>query len=66
MRLRSPFLAFVGLLVLGMAAVELLQGNLTVTDAAVRVGVVTAALVGVDRLLLPLAGALLTGRSEQD
>lgn len=52
---RSPLLGLVGLIALGLVAVKLLQGDLTVTAAAYRIGILTVALVFTDRLLLPLA-----------
>lgn len=60
MGLRTPFLGFLGLVVLGLVAAQLVQGEITVTAAATRVGIVAAVLVGVERFVLPLARTLIT------
>jgi hypothetical protein len=62
-RVRSPWLAVVGLLVVAVVALGLLRGSLGVTDAALRLAVAVAALVAVERLLLPLAAALVGQRT---
>ncbi len=62
MRLNTPALGVVGLLVVGVVAIALLQGRLTITEAAVRVGAAVHALMLVDRLLLPLARGLVGER----
>lgn len=55
---RNPVLAFVGLLAVGLVASKLWTGDLGVTQAAVRVAVVTAGLVIAERFFLPLARSL--------
>ena len=56
---RNPWLALVGLISVGLVAVKLYGGDLTVWEGAVRVGTVTVALVLTERILLPLAKGLL-------
>ena len=51
-----------GLLFVGAVAVELLRDRLTVSDAALRVGAAFVVLLLVDRLLLPVAQALVGER----
>ncbi len=58
MRVQSPVLALVGLFAIGVVALDLLQGGLTVAQAGGRAAVVLGVLVVVDRLLLPLARML--------
>ena len=67
MRVQSPVLALVGLLALGVVALDLLQGGLTVAQAGTRAAVVLGVLVVVDRLVLPLARMLVgaPARAEQ-
>lgn len=60
LKVSSPLLAFVGLLVVGIVAMALVQGEITVTAAATRVAVVAVALSVADRYLLPLARTLVT------
>lgn len=57
---RSRALAVVGLLGVGLVGVKLWTGDLAVTQAGARVAVLTAALVGTERVLVPLARALVT------
>ncbi|MGB8650442.1 MAG: hypothetical protein WCD35_07245 [Mycobacteriales bacterium] len=66
MRLRTPFLGFLGLMVLGLVAVQLVKGDLSITDAALRVGVVAGALVAVERFLLPIAAALVSSSRRRE
>ena len=56
---RNPWLALVGLVTVGLVAVKLYTGDLTVWEGAMRVGTVTIALVVTERLLLPLAKGLM-------
>lgn len=58
MRLSSPGLALVGLLGIAVVALGLLNGTLTVAQAGGRAGVVLVVLVGVDRMVMPFARAL--------
>ena len=58
LRVTSPVLAFVGLVVLGLVALQLVQGEITVTAAATRVLIVTVCLAIVDKAVLPLARTL--------
>ena len=60
LRVKSQLLALVGLAVVGIVAVQLVQGALSVTAAATRVAVVAFALTVVDRYVLPLARTLVT------
>lgn len=60
MRLRSPLLGFVGLLVLGTIALSLVRGDLGLADAGERTGILFLVLLGVDRFLLPLVQQLIT------
>lgn len=60
MRLRTPFLGLLGLVAVGLVAVQLVQGSLSVTEAAVRVAVVAGVLALVERVALPLARALVS------
>ena len=62
-RVRSPWLGAVGLVVVAVVALGLVRGSLGVTDAALRLGVTIAVLVAVERLLLPVAAALVGHRS---
>lgn len=67
LKVRSPVLAFVGLAVVGIVALQLLQGAITVTAAATRVVIVTVCLAVVDVLVLPLARTLVgVGQPPQD
>lgn len=61
LKVRSPLLAFVGLCVVGLVAMQLVQGAITVTAAAERVLVVAVALSLVDRWVLPVAKAMVGG-----
>jgi hypothetical protein len=56
--LQSPVLGLLGLVALGLVAVKLYQGDLTITQAAGRIAVVAGVLVVTERLLLPLARSL--------
>lgn len=60
--LRTRTAALVGLVVLGVVGLGLVQGSLTVADAALRVGLAVVALVAAERVLLPLAVALVGQR----
>ena len=67
LRVKSPVLAFVGLVVVGLVALALVQGQITVTAAATRVVIVTVCLAVVDMFVLPLARTLIsTGQRPQD
>jgi hypothetical protein len=66
MRLKTPFLGLLGLLAVGLVAMQLVQGALTVTEAAVRIAVVAAALTVVERLVLPLARTLVSTGTPKD
>jgi hypothetical protein len=55
---RSPLLGLLGLVAVGLVAVQLYQGDLTITQAAVRLGILQVALLLTDRLLVPLAHGL--------
>lgn len=55
---RSPLLAVLGLVAVGLVAVKLLEGGLTLTQAATRLVVLQLVLLLADRLLLPLARGL--------
>lgn len=58
MKVRSPVLAAVGLLVVGIVALQLVQGQVTLTTAATRVAIVALCLGLADRFLVPLARSL--------
>lgn len=62
MRLRNPLLGVLGLLAVGAVALQLLTGRLALGQAALRVLVAVGVLVLVDRLLVPLARALVGQR----
>ena len=65
-KLRSPVLGLLGLIALGLVGVKLFQGDLSITQAATRVGVVAVGLLLTERLLLPLARSLvLSGRPRE-
>ncbi len=68
MGVTSPVLALVGLFAIGVVALDLLQGGLTVAQGGLRAAVVLGVLVVVDRLLLPLARMLVgaPARSPED
>ncbi len=57
-RLRTPTLGLLGLLAVGLVAMKLISGDLSVTQAAVRVGIVSTVLVVLERVGLPFARAL--------
>lgn len=57
---KHPLLAFVGLLALGLVGAKLWTGDLSVTQAGLRVGVLTGVLVVAERVLLPLARSLVS------
>ncbi|MDP3714493.1 MAG: hypothetical protein Q8R60_18670 [Mycobacteriales bacterium] len=65
LRLRSPWLAALGLLAVVVVSLGLVRGTLGVGDAALRLGAAVLALVAVERLVLPLA-ALLVGQRRTD
>jgi hypothetical protein len=64
-RVRSPWLAGLGLVLVAVVALGLLRSTLSVTDAALRLGVGVLVLVVVERLLLPLGAALVGGRRDE-
>ncbi len=66
MRLSSRPLGFVGLVAIGMVALGLLEGRLTVEQAGRRALVVLAVLVAVDRVVVPLARSLVGPRQEPE
>ena len=55
---KHPALGLVGLIAVGLVAVKLYQGDLSVTQAALRIAVVTGALLVTERFLLPIARTL--------
>lgn len=62
---RSPLLAVLGLVAVGLVAVKLVEGGLTLPQAATRLVVLQVVLLLADRLLLPLArGLAQTGRPQ--
>lgn len=65
LRVRSPWLAVLGLLAVVVVSLGLVRGTLGVGDAALRLGAAVLALVAVERLVLPLA-ALLVGQRRTD
>lgn len=66
MRLHTPLLGLLGLVALGLVAMKLVQGDLTITQAAARIGVVAVALLLTERLLLPVARSLvMSGRPRE-
>lgn len=62
LRLRSPWLAAVGLVAVVVVSLGMLRGTLGVDDAALRLVVAVVALVAVERVALPLAGLLIGQR----
>jgi hypothetical protein len=66
MKLRTPFLGFLGLIAIGLVAMQLLQGDLTVTAAATRIAIVALALTLIERIALPLARTLITTGQRAD
>jgi hypothetical protein len=62
LRLRSPWLAVVGLVAVVVVALGMLRGTLGVADASLRLGVALLALVAIERIALPLAGLLVGQR----
>ena len=67
MSLRSPLLGLIGLIAVGLVAMKLFTGDLDITQAAVRVGVVAAVLLLTERLLLPIAkGLVMSGRRPEE
>jgi hypothetical protein len=59
-KLRSPLLGLVGLVAVGIVAMQLIKGDLSITDAATRVAIVAVVLTLVERLALPIARTLIT------
>ena len=55
---KTPALALLGLIALGLVAAKLWTGDLSVSQAGLRIGVLTAALVVAERVLLPIAKSL--------
>ena len=66
MKLHTPLLGFIGLLAVGLVGMQLVQGGITVTDAAIRVGIVAAVLTVVERFALPIAKTLITTGLRKD
>ena len=66
MRLRSQALALLGLSALAIVAVLLLTGALSVEEAATRIAVVLVVLLVAERVLLPLARALVGPAKEPE
>lgn len=62
LRLRSPWLAVLGLVAVVVVALGMIRGTLGVGDASLRLGVALLALVAVERIALPLAGLLVGQR----
>ena len=52
---RSPLLGFLGLVAVGLVAYKMLQGDLTLTQGAVRAVIALVVVVLVERLVLPIA-----------
>ena len=52
---RSPILGFLGLVAIGLVAYKMLQGDLTLTQGAVRAVIALAVVVVVERLVIPIA-----------
>ena len=63
---KTPFLAFIGLLGVGLVATKLWTGDLGAAQAGLRIAVLTGALVVVERFLLPLAKGLVTTGNRDD
>lgn len=61
MRLRSPLLALVGLFALGAVGLRLLDGRLSVSEAAMRIVIVLVVLLVIERVVLPMCRALVGG-----
>jgi hypothetical protein len=57
---KNPALGLIGLIAVGLVAVKLYQGDLSVTQAAVRIGVLTGVLVLTERFLVPIARTLVS------
>jgi hypothetical protein len=57
---KHPLLAFVGLLALGLVGAKLWTGDLSVSQAGLRVGILTGVLVLAERVLLPVARSLVS------
>jgi hypothetical protein len=57
---KTPALAMIGLIGVGLVAVKLWTGDLGVAQAGLRVGVLTAALIVAEKFFLPLAKSLVT------
>lgn len=66
MTLRSRSLAVVGLLVVGYVALDLVRRRLGIGEAALRVVLVVLLLALADRVLVPLAQALVGDRRPPD
>ncbi|MCW2599363.1 MAG: hypothetical protein JWM02_1192 [Frankiales bacterium] len=66
MRLRTPFLGFLGLLAVGVVALQMFEGRLSVSDAAIRIGIVAAALTAVEKVAMPLARSLIATGTRRD
>jgi len=63
---KTPALALIGLMGLGLVAVKLWTGDLDVAQAGLRIAVLTGALVVAERFLLPLAkGIVSTGQRDR-
>ena len=52
---RSPILGFLGLVAIGLVAYKMLQGDLTLTQGAVRAVIALVVVVVVERLVVPIA-----------
>ena len=57
---KHPGLALVGLVALGLVAMKLWSGDLSVSQAGVRIAVLTGVLATVERVLLPVARSLVS------
>ncbi len=66
LRVKTPILAFVGLLVVGIVALQLVQGAIDIPTASLRVLVVAVSLAAVEKLALPLARTLVSSGSRPD
>ena len=55
---KHPVLALIGLIALGLVGSKLWTGDLSVSEAGLRVAVLTGVLMAVERVLLPVARSL--------
>jgi len=55
---KHPVLAVIGLIALGLVGAKLWTGDLSVSEAGLRVAVLTGVLMAVERVVLPVARSL--------